>query len=83
MQGKLVFNQSRSTFLSLYRFSKMAFPLSSLNGKHSTRRRQGADLAARSLSFIYLLTVKSALVSPATVTGLDWFLAPSCHTTTV
>jgi len=26
MQGKLVFNQSLSTFLSLYRFSKMAFP---------------------------------------------------------
>ena len=27
MQGKLVFNQSRSTFLFLYRFSKMAVPV--------------------------------------------------------
>jgi hypothetical protein len=74
MQGKLVFNQSRSTFLSLYRFSKMAFPRVFV---------EGADVAARSFFLYYLLVVKSVLVSPATVTGLDWFLAPSCHTTTV
>src|ERR1700685_3913422 len=51
MQGKLVFNQSLSTFLSLYRFSKMLFPVCSLDGKHSTRRRDGADVIARSLLF--------------------------------
>ena len=33
--------------------------------------------------FSYLLRVKSALLLPATATGLDWFLAPSCHTVTV
>ena len=31
----------------------------------------------------YLLTVKSALLSPATVTDLDEAFAPSCHATTV
>src|ERR1035438_8079892 len=84
MQGKLVFNQSLSTFLSLKRFSTMATPGRSLNGKHSTQRWQGVDANARSLFPVcYLLRVKSALLSPATATGLDWFLAPSCHAVTV
>ena len=48
--------------------------------EEGTGRR--ADVAARSL-FSYLLRVKSALLLPATATGLDWFLAPSCHTVTV
>jgi hypothetical protein len=32
---------------------------------------------------IYLLSVKSAAVSPATFTGLDLLFAPSCHAVTV
>jgi hypothetical protein len=32
---------------------------------------------------IYLLSVKSAVVFPATFTGLDLFFAPSCHAVTV
>jgi len=80
MQGKLVFNQSRSTFLSLYRFSKMAVPNVFVEWMHSTRTGTKRDCRT---SIIYLLTVKSALVSPATVTGLVWFLAPSCHMTIV
>src|ERR1700722_6650724 len=35
------------------------------------------------LPFLYLLKVKSALVSPVTDTGLDWFFAPSCQAITV
>jgi hypothetical protein len=31
----------------------------------------------------YLLSVKSAAVSPATLTGFDLFFAPSCHAVTV
>lgn len=37
----------------------------------------------RSAFFAYLLSVKSALVLPATVTRLDEFFAPSCQATTV
>ena len=77
MKGKLVFNQSRSTFLSLYRFSKMAVPTAFVEWMHSTRTGTKRDCRT---SIDYLLTVKSALVSPATVTGLDWFFAPSCQT---
>ena len=44
----------------------------------------GGQLAsAPALPFLYLLRVKSALVSPDTATGLDWFLAPSCQAITV
>src|SRR5579863_10437832 len=54
MQGKLVFNQSRSTFLSLYRFSKVAVPSALVEWKHSTRRRQRADVTVRSLQCVRL-----------------------------
>src|SRR5216684_407711 len=31
----------------------------------------------------YLLSVKSAFVSPLTLTGLDWLFAPSCQAVTL
>ena len=80
MQGKLVFNQSLSTFLSLKRFSKMAIP-SGLVPPGGTGDTPLPPLF--NYLFNYLLSVKSALLSPATATGLDWFLAPSCHAVTV
>ena len=83
MQGKLVFNQSLSTFLSLYRFSKMAFP-SVLVEREALFDKAGSGRERPLLMlFAHLLRVKSALVSPATVTGFDPFLAPSCQATTV
>lgn len=39
--------------------------------------------SASTLSFHYLLRVKSALLSPDTVTGFDWFFTPSCQAVTV
>src|SRR5271157_862189 len=83
MQGKLVFNQSLSTCLSLNRFSKIAVP-SAFPLVESILLEQGGErtMAGRSLS-PYLLSVKSALLSPATVTGWVLVLAPSCHAVTV
>jgi len=84
MQGKLVFNQSRSTFLSLYRFSKMAIPCVFVGWKALYSQKAGSGRSRPLLKLLpYLLRVKSALLSPATVSGLDPFLAPSCHATTV
>ncbi len=76
MQGKLVFNQSLSTFLSLYRLSMMAarvhssLPVSLLT---DWRTRKERTALSRSLS-LYLLSVKSALLSPATVHRLGLVL---------
>ena len=81
MQGKLVFNQSLSTFLSLNRFSKTAIPQWVHGAPGVPARRTGETPVTPLLN--YLLSVKSALLSPATATGLDWFLAPSCHAVTV
>src|SRR5450755_961854 len=81
MQGKLVFNQSLSTFLSLNRFSKMAIPSAFVERRASPPGWTGETPVAPLHN--YLLSVKSALLSPATATGLDWFLAPSCHAVTV
>src|ERR1039457_1386223 len=86
MQGKLVFNQSLSTFLSLNRFRKMAIPGAFVESRASPPGPHGRDARRPMvclLVFSYLLSVKSALLSPATATGLDWFLARSCHAVTL
>ena len=92
MQGKFVFSQSPSTCLFLNRFNMILYPMSlsqptsqltatrSSDEKCEERQRRSNG---RSLFTPYLLRVKSALVSPATVTGFDWFLAPSCQAATV
>jgi len=82
MQGKLVFNQSLSTRLSLKRFSTMAIPSALVEWKAFYSKKEGAGFAAAPI-LSYLLRVKSALPPPATVTDFDWFLAPSCHAITV
>jgi hypothetical protein len=69
MQGKFVFNHSLSTFLSLNRFSKMAIPSAFVESRASPPGPDGEKPVAPLLN--YLLSVKSALLSPATVTGLD------------
>ena len=46
-------------------------------------REQMPGCLPRPYSIYYLLRVKSALLSPETVTGLDWLFAPSCQAVTV
>src|ERR1017187_9268861 len=74
MQGKLVFSQSLSTFLSTKRCSIIGLWVG---------RREGRQDSTLPPPRIYLLSVKSAEVSPATLTGLDLLFAPSCHAVTV
>src|ERR1035438_4029905 len=79
MQGKLVCSQSSSTRLSRKRFSMKR---STEFSKDFRFVKKEAERACRFPdSRIYLLTVTSALVSPATVTALDEFFAPSCQPT--
>jgi hypothetical protein len=48
------------------------------------RERRPNRLGSHSnLLSLYLLRVKSALLSPDAATVLDWFLAPSCQAVTV
>src|ERR1019366_7778207 len=80
MQGKLVCSQSSSTRLSRRRFNmKKSRPsprrILDLQEKEAERVCRFPD------SRVYLLTVTSAFVSPATVTALDEFFAPSCQPT--
>jgi hypothetical protein len=46
-------------------------------------RGTAEEVELPSPELLHLLRVKSALLSPATVTGLDCPLAPSCHAVSV
>jgi hypothetical protein len=63
---------------------RVNFILVTESGGKNTGSEVNARLLPGSWAAVpYLLRVKSALPSPATVTGLDEFFAPSCQAVTV